>query len=651
MIETTCQVNAWWKPSAGGKLKDVHGPLFQQVNYLCETNRALREDVRFHLEVTANWNVSGTGYDENSHVGRRVAGKIRHNLCQSAVDTGASLILQNRTVPMAVTTDGDFQLQRRAERWTRAIQGQFYDLKVFECAADIGVDALQAGTGFAIGWVETDDGPGGKRINPRPCIERILPNEILVDAVDGQYRSPRSIYRIKHVARETLMALYPQHAGLLRTSGGPSPRDYIDFFIRQDNRADFVRVVEAWHLPSGKGKKDGLHTIAVDNCDLRVEPYERDIFPIVAYRYVERRMGYMGQGLVERVMPAQIQLSEIQRDKRNMRRLCSNPYVLIEENSGVEFEDMTNRPGQMVKYRLTPPQIVVFEGTPNDLSQEEALIKQEVWEQEGFAAMLAQGETNKGLSSARAVRAADDVASRRHVMPIRLYEQLFLDFANLIADLNDQCSEIDPNYTVMGRYRAGRRSWIKADKWTDLRLPGKAGADGKGGQVQPTVFPISALPTTPQGLWSTLEEMTQAGMVGRNMALDLQQMPDLDAYDSLTNSNLDLTRWQIDRMLDGIPELPIPQQFIQDPTESPTLVVQAMLVAYRQQAPEHVLLAFENYLAHAKLLIEGDPMAAPQATPAAAAMSPEAAAAAQVALQQQALPPANAQMPAGAMAA
>ncbi|HYC53629.1 MAG TPA: hypothetical protein VEL28_01650, partial [Candidatus Binatia bacterium] len=280
-------------------------------------------------------------------------------------------------------------------------------------------------------------------------------------------------------------------------------------------------------------------------------------------------------------------------------------------------------------------------------------IKQEVWEQEGFAAMLAQGETNKGLSSARAVRAADDVASRRHVMPIRLYEQLFLDFANLIADLNDQCAAIDPNYTVLGRYRAGRRTWIKADKWTDLRLPGRQREDGKGGMVQPTVFPISALPTTPQGMWSTLEEMTQAGMVGRNMALDLQQMPDLDAYDSLTNSNLDLTRWQIDRMLDGIPELPIPQQFIQDPTESPTLVVQAMLVAYRQQAPEQVINAFEAYLAYAKQLIEGDQMAAPTGTPAPAALSPEAAAAAQLAMQGQALPPANAQMaaPPGAMAA
>jgi hypothetical protein len=624
VIETTPLRESWWKAKA-----DLHSSLMPMVSYLSETNRTLREDTRFFMELTSNWSVSGNGYDAYSTSSRRYLNKTRYNLCQSSVDTGASLILQNRTVPMAMTTDGDFQLQRRAERWTRAIQGQFYDLKVFEIAADIGVDALQVGTGFAIGWVETDEGPGGKRVNPRVCVERILPNEILVDAMDGQYRSPRSIYRIKLVAREQLAALYPKQAVQIRVAGGPCAQDFIDFFIRQDNRADFVRVVEAWHLPSGKGKKDGKHVICTDNCDLRVEPYDSDTFPIVAYRYAERRLGFHGQGLVERVCPAQIRLSELQQAKRDMQRLCSNPYMMVERNSGVDFDDMTNMPGQMVMYQGTMPQLVVFEGTPSDLSNEESQIKQEVWEQEGFAAMVAYGESNKALSSARAVRAADDVASRRHVMPIRLYEQLFLDFANLIATLNDECSAIDPQYKVTGRYRSGRKSWIKQDLWTDLRLPKE--------NVQPTVFPISALPTTPQGMWSSLEEMTQAGMIGKNMAMDLAQMPDIDAFDSLANSNLDLTRWQIDRILDGVPELPIPQQLVQDPAESAALVTQAMLVAYRMQAPDEVLVLFENYLGHIKLLLT-TPEAAAQPQPAPAALNPAAAAAAQVAMAQQALP-------------
>lgn len=608
------QRQAWW----GSKKAAVHMGLHSTTTFLTKQNRGQREDTRFFMELASNFNVAGNGCENHAWFGRAAGGKMRRNLTSSACDTAASLILQNRTVPMCVTTDGDFMLSRQAERWTRAIQGQFYSLGVFDLAPDIGMDALQTGTGFLLGYVERDE--NGK---PRPRLERILPNEILVDCVDGQYRDPRSIYRIKHIAREQLIALYPKYATKLRTAGGPIASDYIDFFIRKDNRADFVRVVEAWHLPTSKGAKDGRHVICVDNCDLIDEPYAKQTFPIRAYRYVERRVGYWGQGLVERVMPAQVRLSEIQQAKRDMQRLCSNAYWLVHRHSNVSWDDLTNMPGQQLEWEGTnPPQMVVFEGTPGDLSQEEAQIVAEVFENEGFANSVSGGEVNKGLSSARAVRAADDVASRRHVMPTRLYESLYLGIAELIAQLNDECAEIDPQYSVTGRYRAGKKSWIKEDLWLDLKLPED--------KVQTTVFPISALPTTPQGMWSALEELTQAGAVSKEMAMELQGMPDATtAYIGLETSSIDLTTWQIDRLLDGIPELPIPQQ---DLALAKRMSNQAHLIAYRMEAPQEVLRCFENFFSYAltletKAAENQNAMAA--MTPSA--LSPEAAAAAQLA--------------------
>lgn len=614
--------NAWWNE----RKDNAHGCVSSTVSYLENQNRALRETTRFLMELASNFSVAGNGVESYMFMGAAAGKKLRFNLIASACDTGASLILQNRTVPMWVTTDGEFKLSRVAEQRTRAIQGLYYKLNVFDLCADIGQDALQTGTGFALGYVERDE--KGK---PHPRLERILPNEILVDCVDGLYREPRSIYRQKLISREQLKALYPKHAALLGASGGPSERNYTDFFIRRDNKADFVRVFECWHLPTGKGRKDGRHVICTDNVDLFDEVYTRDIFPVVAYRYVERRMGYWGMGLAERVLPAQMCLSEIQQNKRNMQRLCSNAYWMIERNSNVEWEDLTNMPGQQVEYDVTPPQMVVFEGTPNDLSQEEAQIKAEVWEQEGFANSVSNGEVNKGLSSARAVRAADDVASRRHVMPTRLYEQLYMQLTTLIEDLNDQCAEIDPSYTVTGRYRSGKKSWIKETLWTDLKIP--------EGAAQCNVFPISALPTTPQGLWSALEELTQAGAVGKNMMMDLLQMPDIDQWETLENSSLDLCRWQIDRLLDGIDELPIPQQDLQ---LSAQIATQSMLVALRSGAPDEILVLFDAYIAHCKTLLEGP--AQPLAPVGPAALDPAAAAAAQLAMQ--APPP----MPGGPMA-
>lgn len=626
---TESRINCWWKDTVG---RDRHADLFQHVNYLESQNRGQREDTRFYQELASNFNVAGDSTDAGYWRWRAGGARMRCNLAQSACDTAAGLILQGRTVPMWVTNDGDFRLSRVAEQRTRAIQGMFYELNAFDLCADIGTDALQTGTGHILGYVEYDV-ENGRKVNPRPKLERVLPNEIMVDAVDAQYREPRSIYRQKLVAREQLMALYPEHAEKLKSAGGPSAANYVDLFIRRDNRADFVRVVEAWHLPSGKRKKDGRHTICTDNCDLLDEEYTKQRFPIRAYRYVERRVGYWGQGLVERVTPAQVRLSELQQAKRDMQRLCSNAYWIVHRNANVSWDDLTNLPGQEIEFDgPVPPQMVVFEGTPADLSQEEQQIKQEVWEQEGFATSIQQGEVNKGLSSARAVRAADDVASRRHVMPTRLYEQLYLGLTQLLEDLNDECAEIDPQYTVTSRYRSGKKVWLKATPWTQLRLP--------EGAAQVNVFPISALPTTPTGMWSALEEMTQAGMIGKSMAMDLLAMPDMSQFENLENSSLDYTRWQIDQMLDSVPDvLPLP---FMDLELAIQLATQARLVALRNGMDDATDELFEMYISHAKNLLQ---TAAPTPQAAPAALNPAAAAAAQL----QAVPaPAGAPMPVAA---
>ena len=628
MREEDTQKGAWWL----AKQKNAYIAVSGIVNYLERQNRGQREDTRFFMELASNFNIAGNGCENAGWFGKAAGGKMRRNLCQSLCDVASSLILQNRTVPMAVTSDGDYALARLAERWTRAIQGQFYSLGVFDIAPDVGRDALETGTGFVLGYVEMQpakgedgqpllDEAGAQVMRPKPVIERVLPNEILVDAVDGQYREPRSLYRIKLVARETLIAAWPKFAAKLRTSGGPTPHNFVDFSISRANKADFVRVIEAWHLPSAPGKSDGRHVICTDNVDLIDEAYSKQKFPIRAYRYVVRRVGFWGQGLVERVMPCQVRLSEIQQAKRNMQRLCSNTYWMRHENCDVTWDEMSNLPGQEVVWTgQTPPQMVTFEGTPADLNAEEQQIVAEAMEQEGFSGNMVAGDTNKALSSARAVRAADDVASRRHVMPTRLYESLYLDMADLIAELNDQCAEIDPKYTVTGRYRAGKRSWIKEDLWLKLRLP--------EGKVQVTVFPISALPTTPMGLWSTLEEMTQAGMVSKEMAMELQGMPDVDRYMAGETSSIDLAGWQIDRLFDGIEELPIPQQDLQT---SIRMVNQAMLIAYRMEAPQEVLDAFDAYMAYGKYLLEKPPANANAlGGMAPAALNPNAAAAAAV---------------------
>ncbi len=609
------KTKSWWEEDKG----EVHECVSKLVDKLSDQSRAAREDNRFFLDLVSNGNTAGNdlnfGLSQVALFGR-VANKIRFNISRAAVDTAASLIAQNRTAPIYTTTMGDFGLSRKAEMRSRVLQGQFYDLGAYEIGADVFYDGASTGLGGVYGYVEVD-----KDGKPSPKIERFLPNELLVDDSDGRYREPRSIYRIRFVAKEVAKAMAPNKriAEEIEKSAGPSDRDHAELYIRKDPEVERVRIVEAWHLPSRKGAKDGRYVACTDKIALVDKPYERDRFPFAFYRYSNRAIGFFGQGLVERVCPAQIRLNEIAAAKKALQDLCSNTVCMVEENSNVEWEDLTNMPGQQITYRQTPPQWMTYTGTPPDLTAEERQIKEEVFLAEGISEQTAGGDKPVGLSSGKAVRAADDVMSRRLIQATRMFEDFYLQLAQLIVDLNDECAEIDPQYLAKARKRNGRKTFLQAIPWKDMQF-----SDSDDYQV--TMFPMSALPTTPAARMQQVEEMIASGFVSRPQALDLMMFPDVEAFASLETVDVDLVEYQIDRILDGMQELPIPTQDLKVATK---LMTAAYNRAYMMEAPDEILQLFESYLAYAKTLA---PAPAPVLDPAA--LDPNAAAAAQIAATQ-----------------
>lgn len=613
----------WWDSSQ----ERVGGAVIRMVDSIVTQSRALREDTRFYMDLCSNSNTAGNDTYAILTTGQRWGWerKMRQNLCSAAVDTACSLIAQNRTAPIYLTTLGDFTLSRKAEQRSRVIHSQFYELGAYRIMPDGWRDAAETGAGHVFGCVR----------NGRPHLERCLPNEVLVEDMDGRYRKPRSMYRVHFVAREQLRKLYPKRVRDLKKSGGPTANDFVDFNLKRDSCVDRVRVVEAWHLPSAAGADDGRHVMCTDNSVLVDEPWKRERFPFVRLTYAERRIGYFGQGLPERLAGAQIQLNELNDTIRDVQRLVSNALIWADVNDDLEWEDLTNVPGQFLKSR-TPPQLLRWEGTPGDLFRERQVVVQDAYEQEGLAPQMISGEGGSpGLTSGRAIRAEDDVRSRRHIDPTRRLEDGYLDLTTLIADLNDECAELDENYVVTGRARFGRQTFLRTSKWKDLELP--------DGDVRVNMFPMSALPTTVQGKFAAIDEWIQGGFVSKPQALDLMEFPDIDAWQQLENANLDLVRWQIERILDlseeavaaGEGELPIENQALDMAAD---LGNKAFLVAYRMEAPEHVLRAFQSYLGHVKTLqdkLMAEQARQQQATMAPAALDQNAAAAAQMQLAQQ----------------
>ncbi len=504
--------SAWWREDD----TSLPGEVAKRVEFLGQQNMVLREDTIFHLNVFSNFNVDGQGASDGSFYFQLADKRIRRNLILAGIDTGASMIASGRTMPVYLTANGDFSLSRKAEQRSRVLHSQFYDLGVFRLGVDAYYDGAICGTGITFGYVDPCTG--------RPKLVRALPNSVYVDAAEG--RAPRSIYWVEFYSREQLQATWPKHDADLEDSKGPDSTDFDTFFMRQDNRADLVKVYHAWHLPSMEGATDGKYVMCTSNVVLMKSQYDRQRFPCAVYRYATRRAGFWGQGMAERMMPSQLRLCELQKVVDKCQDNASMAKWLIEENSNVRAEDISNSPGdEALYYQQTPPQLVVWEGTPPDLKQELMDIATQAFEQEGLAPGMIGGElVQKGLNSARAVRAADDVSSRRLLIPIEEMQEYYLQCARLIEDLNDECAANDPDYQVTSRTRVGRRNFLSSSKWLDLALP--------EGDCRINMFPMAATPTTYQGKIAAVEEWIQGGFVSKPQALDLMEFPDTEAFAS-----------------------------------------------------------------------------------------------------------------------
>jgi hypothetical protein len=270
--------------------------------------------------------------------------------------------------------------------------------------------------------------------------------------------------------------------------------------------------------------------------------------------------------------------------------LGSNAVYLVEQNSNVSVDQISNLPGQVYTYQGTPPQLVTWSGTLADIAQEIDKLWTQALEQQGLnPAMAAGGLPQRSLTSGRAVRAADDVITRSMLTCIRRLESYYLQVAQLITDLNDMVVSTEPAYQVTGYSASGKSSFLRTSNWADLAI--------EEGDARLTVLPMSALPSTLQARLATITELISEGYVSRAQAVALQEMPDVDAWQDSDTAQDDLIQHQIDRLLDGSPELPIPRQ---DYALAIDQVTRSYLIQVRTGAPPEILAAYESYLNYAQ---------------------------------------------------
>jgi hypothetical protein len=561
----------WWKE----KKDKVHESVFAKVGDL-ESNQSFRssDNVR-NMRLYGNFELMGLqqyNFSQNDSSYNQ-QNRVTLNVIQSMVDTVVSKITKQRPKATFLTDGGDWSLQSKAKKLTKFVEGQFYASKYYEIAALAFQDACIFGTGAIKFYTEND----------QVCAERVFIDEIIVDDAEAMYGKPRQIHQKRYIHKDVLKEMFPDSIGFIESAGRG------EGFYDSSTSDDMIRVIESWHLPSGKDAKDGKHAICIENATLFEEDYTKDYFPFVFIRWGVRPLGFFGQGLSDQLAGLQLEINKILKTIQVSMHLTSIPKVFVEASSKVVTAHLNNKIGGIIKYVGTKPSYESVSAIPQDLFMHLDRLYNRAFEIAGVSQLSAQSSKPSGLDSGRALREFSDIESERFQSVAKRYENTFLEASKIFIDMAKDI--YDDGKSIKVKVKGDK--FLETIKWKDVDL--------EEDQYMMHVFPTSSLSSTPSGKLQDVQELIQAGMISPEQGLKLLDFPDLETYMNRQNSGLEDIEKMIELMIDeGEYQTPEPYQDLQNGIK---MMQQAYLMYRTRKAPEDRLELFRQWIEDAQELL------------------------------------------------
>lgn len=569
----------WWTQEDRSAFND----LFNIVNYIIknQSNRSAT-NIRY-ARLYQNLELLGFSIGSYSKLNTTAwrNNRLTLNVVKSCIDTAASKIAKASPKPLFLTEDGDFTLKRKSKLLTQYVAGIFEQLNIYEIGQKVFVDCAVFGTGCLKIYIDDENIKA----------ERVLIDEIIVDDAEGMYADPQTIYQRKYYQKDALIAMFPEHELKIKTASVALRSDVVSSI-----QADSVVVLESWHLPSsnekdedGKLKYPGKHIIAIDNCTLVLEDYEKNYFPFVFLRWTDKIQGFWGSGIAEELIGIQLEINKTLKNVQMSQNVMSVPRIAIENGSDIASTIITNEIGSFIKYTGTPPQAINWSGQTQEIYSWIENLYNKAFEITGVSRLSAQSAKPAGLNSGAALREYQDIESERFQLVGKRYEKMYMDIARLIVDFSKDLYDQNPKLTVTTK----TNKFLKKIKWSDIDL--------KNDQFILDVYPTNILPSTPAGKLQTIQELIQAGMIPQDQALALLDFPDLERFISLKTSSQD----NIERILEIITTEGryISPEPYQDLNLSIKLTQETYLRAKCDNLSEDKLELLQNYMDDCKTLL------------------------------------------------
>lgn len=500
----------WWKADND---TDLAQGLLSTMHFL-KTNQQYRQrQMAVFSRLYGNlsiFNVVGTNLNRTSLANNLPVDRPTMNVVQSAIDTLTSQITQNRPRPVFQTDDADYKERNLAKQLNNFMNGEFYQTKAYDIMEQIFRDACVLGTG-CIKILE---------IESKVALERVLEAELLVDNNDGAYGNPRQLIQMKLIDRDVLADMFPKELDKIKAAESATLDSSAD---ASETVSDQLIVAEGWHLPSGKGAKDGRHTIACSAGVIMDEPWTKDSFPFVFFHFNPRILGFWGQSAAEQLMGTQIEINKMLQTAAQSITLSAVPRVWIENSSKVVKAHINNSMGAIGTYSGTPPTFMTgTTGLSADFYQHIQRLIEYAYQQIGVSQLSANGAKPAGLNSGEAQREYNDRQTDRFATLSRRYDNISVELAYQMVDLAKEIAERDGKYETI--YLESNKSATTVD------LP-KASLLQNPFVIQ--CADASMLPRDPAGRKQEITEMMQSGMITMQEGRRLLNFPDLEQVNKL----------------------------------------------------------------------------------------------------------------------
>lgn len=460
--------------------------------------------------------------------------RVSYNVIRSCIDTAASKLAKNRPRPLFLTQQGNWNLKRRAQKLTQFMEGCFDQMgtgtgdarSLYGIGRRVFVDGGVFGTGIAK-FFRDDESVSVKS-------ERIFPDELVIDDIEGIYEQPMQMHQEKIVFRDALVCLYPESEKEIRAAQtGVSPG------VISTTSADMIRVIESWHLPSGHDATDGVRCVSIENATLISEPWEKTYFPFAMFRWSPRLMGFFGSGISEELIGIQLEINKILRNVQIAQHLVAVPQVWLEYQSKALAKHINNQIGGIKYYTGAKPEFY----TPQAMSAEiynhlERLI-QKAYELVGISQLSASAKKPAGLDAKVALREFQDIESERFMLAGMRYEDFFMDATFITLDLLDDMAKdgLDPSVWIK------QGNWDTKLTWKDVKMPAS--------QYVLRPFPTALLPSRPEGKYQGVQELMQGGFLDREESLELLDYPDIQDTVSIKLAPRTDAKRMLERMIDS----------------------------------------------------------------------------------------------------